>query len=138
MSLHHSAGPVCPLCEAKLVQAHPYLRDWFHDVKARYVNVHVSWSYRGLEDQESAFLQGKTKLHYPKSAHNRTVRDLPQSYALDLFLEDEDGNARWPQPWFAKLNEENQASKLPIFWGGAWKKLGDADHFEYRPVTVAP
>ncbi len=126
--IHHEAGPICPLCESKLAAAHPYLINWFRSLKKKYINVHLSWAYRNLEEQELAVAEGKSKLHYPDSAHNK----MP-AMALDLFQEDEDGVARWSVSFFNLVNSENVTARLPIRWGGRWKTLGDNDHFEYDP-----
>lgn len=129
--LHHAYDGVCPLCTQKLTQAHPILVDWFnHDVKPRYPNAHVSWSWRGKEDQEKFFDAGTTKLHFPKSAHNNMKQLLPYSLALDLFQIDEDGVARFAPLFYAKLAQEIDENRRPMFWGGKWKRLGDLDHFE--------
>jgi hypothetical protein len=131
--LRHTDDPVCPLCTEKALQAHPELAAWYGRVKSRYPNVHISWSYRGAEDQEKAVLEGKSKLHYPKSQHNKTdAQGKPQAHALDLFLIDEDGAARFPPMFYAKLNAENEANREAILWGGRWKKFGDLDHFEMQ------
>lgn len=127
MVLHHIEGPLCPLCEEKLDKVHPYMANWYRIKKKKYPNLHVSWGFRGRSEQERAFNDGKTKLHYPDSAHNK----IP-SLAIDLFQIDEDGVARWSQVFFMKLNAENEADQFPIKWGGNWKSLGDADHFQYE------
>lgn len=133
---HHTSDAVCPSCAEKLLQAHPYLQSWFKEVKSRYANAHVSWSFRDMTDQNEYLREGKTRLAFPKSAHNVSVQGKPCSMALDLFLIDEDGIAKWPPLWFAKLNSENQTMKEPIFWGGKWKSLGDGDHYQYTPDSI--
>lgn len=134
MSAHHTHDKVCPLCTEKALTAHPYLAAWFGRVKKRYPNVHISWAWRGAEDQEKFFKEGKTRCHFPNSKHNKTKPDgTPCSMALDLFLWDEDGVARFPPLWYARLNAENEADREPIKWGGEFKSIGDGDHFELRP-----
>jgi hypothetical protein len=131
MNVPHTSDPTCPSCETKLCQAHVSLRDWFHKVKAANPNVHISWSYRGQEDQEKAFQEGKSKLHYPDSAHNKVGQDeQPCARALDLFQIDEDGVARFSPPFYAKLAAQCLDDRDPIRWGGTFKSLGDKDHFE--------
>jgi hypothetical protein len=131
---HHTSDEVCPMCSFKLKSAHPYLRDWFNTwVKPKYINAHISWAFRGEEDQEQAFADHKTLLHWPKSPHNHEEGGLPMSMALDLFQIDEDGVARFSPLFYAKLAQEIEADKLPLFWGGKWKHLGDLDHIEYQP-----
>lgn len=127
MALHHEGGEVCPLCEGKLGTAHPYLQDWYHQVKKKYVNTHISWAFRGEQDQEQAFSDGKTHLHWPDSPHNKVP-----ALALDLFQIDDDNVARWSPQFFARLNQDNEEAHEPIVWGGVWKTLGDGDHFQYQ------
>lgn len=135
-TFHHMDGPICSSCEEKLYEAHPYLRDWFHRVKKKYLNVHVSCSFRGEEDQEKAVLEHKSKLHFPNSAHNRLDdNSQPCSRALDIFQIDEDGVARFSYPFYKKLAQEceQDQDQDQIKWGGNWKTLGDSDHFQYEP-----
>ena len=122
MSLHHSSDPLCPLCESKLTQAHPSLVQWCRGVKAQYPNAHVSWAFRDEADQDQALAEGKTKLVWPNSAHNKTP-----AMALDLFQIDANGLGVWSPQFFVSL-----ANTLPntMKWGGRWKDLGDDDHFE--------
>lgn len=134
---HHTADSACPLCEAKLLTAHPYMRDWFHRIKALTPTVHVCWAYRGKEDQEQAFRDGKSKLHYPNSPHNRINLDgKPESYALDIF-QIVGGRAVFDALFYAKVNAYNVAGNEPILWGHIWKNLGDLDHFSYDPPMIS-
>lgn len=143
----HEAGPVCPGCEAKLRSVHPYLVDWFHQhVKPEWPTIHISWGYRGKFDQDLCFRQKTTKLPWPKSAHNRRVaidsakpfdasnetdpNSRPESIAIDLFQLDETGKAIWVPHTFFKLSQQINDAAEPIKWGGLFRFLGDADHFE--------
>jgi hypothetical protein len=133
MMLHHTAGVECEACDEKLLQAHPFMRSWFKNkVKAKYVNCHISWSWRGKSDQNKFYADGKTKAMWPNSPHNQVVDEKPCSYALDLFQIDEDGIARFSQLFYARINAENETARLPVRWGGKFKSIGDADHFEYK------
>lgn len=125
MSLHHEDGQKCGLCEAKLLDAHPRIATWFRDLKARYLNVHISCSHRNQVEQEQAFLDGKTKAHFPFSPHN-----VMPAMALDLFQIDEDGVGRWSPMFMAKINKENKESGEPIICGIEFKNLGDSCHFQ--------
>lgn len=138
IGLHHTADPTCPLCEAKLQSAHPFMQNWFHGIKSRYINTHISWAYRGKEDQEAAFTAGKSRDHFPESPHNRLNPEtqLPESLALDLFQEDEDGNARFSPKFYLMIAMENKANKVPIAWGGDFRTLGDRDHYQYVPPSI--
>lgn len=128
----------CPLCELKLTQAHPRLAEWFRKrVKPNYPEAHVSWSYRGKDDQEQAFLDGKSKLHYPNSKHN-TVDETgaPLSEAIDLFELDYHGQASWPWKFFRDIATMADLSADPIVWGGTWADISDGDHFQLNLLHV--
>lgn len=131
MPRHTNAETPCPACEKKLGLAHPEIAGWFREkVKPAFPDCHISWSYRGEEDQEAAFLDGKTKLHWPLSPHNKTDdQGNPCALALDLFELDYNGKACWSWGYFrnvAKLCGDD------ILWGGVWQTLGDYDHYQLR------
>ena len=130
---HHTDDPECPLCEQKLATAHKTLQSWYRRHKVRNPNSHISWAYRGKDDQEQFFKEGKTRCHFPDSPHNHLdEKSQPESLALDLFQIDEDGNARFSPKWYAKVNAENEADKEPIIWGGTFKSIGDGDHYQLK------
>lgn len=131
--MRHESGPECPNCNEKLKQAHPDIAAWYRKVKFKYVNVHISWSFRNMADQNRAYSEGKSQLRWPKSKHNHMEQALPCALALDLFLIDEDGLARFPPLFYARLNADNQRDHEPITWGGSWDKFKDFDHFELKP-----
>lgn len=118
----HTGDSVCPSCEEKLATAHSKLGDFFRLAKAKYPDLHVSWAYRDQASQDQAFTDGKSKLKFPDSAHNKTP-----SLAIDLFQIDEQGLAVFDGVRMAKVCEEFGQG---IKWGGQWRSLGDSDHFE--------
>ena len=122
---HHTSDPECSLCEQKLSLAHPELVKWFHDLKGRHPDVHVSWSFRDAASQTQAFKDGTTKLQFPQSAHNKQP-----AMALDIFQIDDTGKGKWDPVFCAKVNEESLSLGYALKWGGQWKSLGDNDHFE--------
>lgn len=129
-ALHHTSDPTCLLCEKKLALAHSEIIAWYRDVaKVAYPDMHVSWSFRDEPTQEAMFKMGKTKAHFPQSGHNKTP-----SLALDLFQIDAAGNPHWDESVFSALHTIS-AEKYPhVIWGGLWKSIGDADHFEFVPT----
>lgn len=133
MNLYHTnEAPSCPLCDFKLSQAHPELVTWFKSVKIAHPDCHISWSYRNEQDQEQAFSDHKTKLHYPMSAHNKTDENgEPRAEALDLFQIDGDNHATFNPRFYFGLSQENHGA-IRLVWGGVWKTLGDADHFQIQ------
>lgn len=134
MPKHTNAIGPCPACSAKLLQAHPLLVEWFNTVvKPKHQDCHISWSYRGKEDQEKAFLDHKSKLHFPLSMHNKSDdQGNPCSLALDFFELDYNGIGRWAWKYFKTIADEAQETEYKIIWGGSWAKQGlaDYDHFQ--------
>lgn len=122
--LHHTSDALCPLCEEKLTLAHPLLTEWYRTVKTKFPEVHVAWSFRDREAQEAAYEDGKTKLHFPYSAHNEEP-----AAALDLFQIIKE-QAIWDRKFLYEIHKLNQNDFPNIVWGGLWKTLGDFDHFE--------
>ncbi len=126
MAIHHTSDDVCPLCEEKLAQVHPYLSYWFRrHVKRFQPNAHVSWGFRGKDDQNRFFDQEKTTLRFPLSPHNKTP-----AMAIDLFQLDDKGKAVWDVDFFKVLNFYNERAKINLRWGGNFKKWKDYNHFE--------
>ena len=86
----------------------------------------VLQGHRSKEHQHDAFVDGKSKLDWPNSKHNKTP-----SRAMDL--------APYPIDW---SNEDSfrqlativleEAAKLGVelVWGGTFKTLVDLPHFE--------
>lgn len=71
---------------------------------------------------------GRSKLAFPLSAHNKSDdQGNPCAMALDLFRLCSNGMASWEYKFCKDISET-----LPdtMRWGGAWKDLGDYDHFE--------
>lgn len=139
---HHTDDLVCALCELKLKEANPFLISWFHKRKETHPNMHVSWAYRGREDQEKAFQDGASLLHFPNSAHNHSFVDgkgqeWRDSMALDIF-QIKDGKAVFDPIFCARLNDENEKAGIKMIWGGKFKKLGDSGHFQYDPSSSVP
>lgn len=129
--LHHQSGSVCGLCVGKLDQAAPELRRWFKEMKAIFPTLHVSCAYRGKEEQNKAFASGKSKLKFPESRHNAVDRDgRPAARALDVFSLTEEGIASFAAPFYEAIWKECKKRQDCVVWGGNWKSLGDANHFE--------
>lgn len=129
----HNEGIVCNGCNKMLLQAVPAMRQWFQDQKRDNASLHISCSFRDKEDQNDAYRRGASRCQWPNSAHNRTdERGNPASRALDLF-EMHNGRAFYPMGTFARLAEAVKKNDDPIVWGGDFKNLGDACHYEWSP-----
>jgi hypothetical protein len=128
---HHTSDPICALCEYKLTQADPKLATWFRAVKLKYLNLHISWSYRNKEEQEQVFTEGKSLEHFPNGKHNQMMDGKPCSKALDVFPIDERGRADWDNKTiYAQIAAYNAENHPEIHWGGNFAHLHDTDHFE--------
>jgi len=129
--LHTNGVLPCPTCTLKLEEAHPTLAAWFWDMKLKFPQLHIAWSYRGEADQHADFLSGKSKLDYPNSKHNNTLNGKPYSLALDVFTLDDSGAAHFNPDFYEELNEITQQEGVyKVTWGGSWVTFKDMDHFE--------
>lgn len=125
---------------SKLSTCHHDLQVLFFEV-IKYFDCTVLQGYRNQVDQEKAFLDGNTKLHYPNGKHN-----AQPSMAVDVTPYPVDFNDSKLSIWFGgyvmgiaqKLKDEGKMSHS-VRWGGSWDGLGrldtsgqlnDADHFE--------
>lgn len=89
----------------------------------------VLCGHRGQEDQERAFAEGKSRLHFPHSKHNTTP-----SLAVDL--------APFPINWddvlrFDHLStvmlEEAAKLQVPLEWGGTcFPHFVDKPHYQIK------
>lgn len=132
----HGDAHTCPSCDFKLESAHIDLQGWFSLVKMNFPRAHISWSWRGEQDQEQAYADHRTKLHFPNSPHNHLEDGKPCSLALDLFVLSEDHTALFPPTFYAAVNEMNKVNGRKIVWGGSFSSLGDFDHFQLEPTTL--
>lgn len=132
--MKHTNETTCVSCEQKLISVHPYLRDWFHRLKLDHLDLHISWGFRDKENQDKAFSEGKSKLKWPDSKHNKMKDGVPCSEALDLF-QLVNGQAVFDKVFYGTLATKCKKNLDDIAWGGLWKSLGDFDHFEYHELS---
>ena len=125
----HTPDPVCPLCEEKLKTADLRLVHWFLEARKEFQNLHIAWSWRSKEEQESAFQEGRTRAHFPHSKHNHMENGKPCSLALDVF-QIQNGRVVFCPSFYFKLNELSQKMGYSIIWGGSFSTLKDNDHYE--------
>lgn len=114
----HNEGPTCAGCNSKLELVHPKMQAWFHDMKKRFIGMHISHGFRNKEEQNELFAKGLSKLTFPKSKHNHVENGRGCSKALDVFLIDEDGTARFTKQFGVKLQQINEEERLGLRWGG--------------------
>jgi len=89
-------------------------------------SITVLCGHRDEKEQEQAFLDKKSKVHFPHSKHNTSP-----SQAIDI--------APWPIDWSDKksfealalvVKEHAAALGIKIKWGGEFKGFFDGPHFE--------
>ena len=114
----------------RLATCHPDLQRLMNEaVKDSAVDFTIVCGRRGKEDQEKAFREGKSKLHYPKSRHNSNP-----SEAVDV-APYVNGKLNWNPDYFRPLalhiKETAQRLGIAIRWGGDWDRgFIDMPHFE--------
>ena len=122
---------------ARLMTAHPLLQKLFHEV-VKEAPILIMQSQRGRHDQEKAFAQHHSKVHFGQSAHNWSP-----AIALDV--------APLPLDWsnskaFLALGRDvvmplAKSLDIPIRWGADWNMNGnysdqsfvDMPHYELNP-----
>ena len=119
----------------RLLSCHVQLRQLFERVVETF-DCTVLTGHRGIEDQNNAFLDGKSKVMWPDGKHN----DRP-SLAVDI--------APWPVDWddtarfyyfSGYVMGIAQEMGIPIRWGGDWdgdndlndQTFNDLVHFELK------
>lgn len=124
---------------SKLATCHAELQTLFYEVIKNY-DCTIIEGYRNLEDQELAFANGNTKLHYPNGKHNKQP-----SMAVDATPYPVNFNDNKRLYFFggyvlgiaSRLRDEGKMT-YGIRWGGNWDQdqdLGDQTfndlvHFE--------
>ncbi len=113
---------------SKLSTCHPDLQALFYEV-IKYYDCTILEGYRNQEDQEKAFSDGHSKLHFPDGKHNHQP-----SMAVDVSPYPLNFNDERLSLWFGgyvmgiaqKLKEEGKMSHS-LRWGGSWDGLGKLD-----------
>ena len=145
-SVHHSADPICPKCEITLMWAHPEFIPVWKAIKTKFLDAHISWTYRDKDSQEEAFKERKSNAHFPNSPHNKTdAKGNKCSHAIDLFqITSEHPEGLWKEEWFEEIATYIVALFPFVFWGGKFKSIHDGDHYEIEfdaagnPTLPAP
>lgn len=94
----------------------------------------VVCGFRGKEEQEKAFNEGKSKLHYPESKHNFTPSravDLAPLVAGVIPWSDHSAFEKMAAIVLQKADE----LEVPLVWGGNWA-MRDMPHFELKEAKA--
>lgn len=137
--MRHEKVGACPRCEKMLEQAHPYFSVLWKTLKSEFPTVHISTTFRSEKDQEVAFQQGRSRLHWDASDHNRMDSSGKEcSRAIDLFEINKDGVAIWSHSQFFKIAEWLERNDYPVGSGIRWTKFKDGPHFFLLPFVSQP
>lgn len=110
---------------SRLWTCHEEIQDWATALIWRF-DFTVVCGHRGRDEQEDAFRNGKSKVHYPHSRHNTSP-----SLAIDIAPWDQHrGVIDWDHPdrfiLLAGMGLElARQMGIPLTWGGDW----DSDTF---------
>lgn len=137
---HHTKEGACPLCEEKLLTAHPLMREFFRSLLLAFPGVHISWAWRGKLDQDKFVAEGKSNTPFPMSKHNYMIDGKPCALALDLFTLNEHGVAIFPPKLYHLIFVWAGKTNFPhIEWAGNWTgKLKESCHFQTAPAHAQP
>lgn len=127
---HHTHDLVCPGCQDRLTEAHPYMVDWFNCQKLSFPDLHTSWVFRDEASQNAAFDSGASKLRWPDSKHNKMIDSKPYSEAIDIFQLSPTHGAIFDPGYCLKVREASVLGGFKLRWGGDFKEIGDQCHFE--------
>lgn len=120
-----------------LETCHPVLQDIAEAaISATPMDFTILCGYRGEAEQNELYAQGRSKLRYPDSKHNRTdIRGNPMSWAVDVapwFKEaphirwDSPREFRWLAGFFIGIGHSIAVSSgYTLRWGGDWDSDGD-------------
>ena len=99
------------------------------DEASKEINITLLKGFRGQEEQDKAYADGKSKLKWPNSRHNKTP-----SEAVDI--------APWPINWSDSNSFKKMASavklaakrvNVEVEWGGeCFGKFIDMPHFQLK------
>lgn len=123
-------SPVCPSCHAFLPGLSFAMQDFMLWVWKNWSDVHICQGFRDEAAQHADFLAGKSKLDWPRSAHNNMENGTPSSEAVDLFILDPQGKAEFPVSRYQEINDQIVLAGQKIVWGGSWVTFKDLDHFQ--------
>lgn len=97
----------------------------------------VVFTWRSANEQNLLYAQGRTlpgkivtNATAEKSKHCFTINGEPASKAFDVAISDGKGGiiANGDHPLFKRVGEIGES--LDLIWGGRWKSIQDASHFE--------
>ena len=129
-------SPICHSCELKLSQCSYAIQDFWLWICKNYNDMHIAQGFRNETDQHTDFLEGKSKLDWPRSAHNNMQEGAPFSEAIDIFQLVPDGTASFLISKYQDIHDAATLAGQQIIWGGSWVTFKDYDHFQSSGWSV--
>ena len=120
----------CASCQAFLPECSYVIQDFYLWLTKNFPDCHICQGFRSEADQHADFLAGKSKLDYPRSAHNNLKDGQPFSEAIDVFQLLPNGQAAFSPAYYQDIYNALLNASQPISWGGKWLTLVDEDHFQ--------
>jgi hypothetical protein len=120
--INHSAGSLCPGCDALKRGLHPILSIAFDEIRKKFPDCHVIQGHLSIRDSDP--------LDCKEATHYRTFSDRsPCSEAMDLFCFRGDGKVHYERSWYAAIAEYIRETRLPLLWPAEERETGH-EHFE--------
>ena len=124
---------------SNLATCHPDLQVLFNEV-IKYFDFTITEGHRNRADQEKAFSEGKSKLHYPNGKHNAFPSNAVDAYPYPIDFNDSSRIyyfSGFVMGIAQKLKDEGKISHS-IRYGGDWnmnnlvkdESFQDTGHFE--------
>ena len=108
-----------PVSEQRLRECDPKLQLIVRRVAVK-IPLLVICGFRGKEDQDKAFSDGKSKLKWPQSKHNRMPSDAIDIATIPLDFSDEKSFAYLAGYMMATAHDLG----IKLRWGGDWNSNG--------------
>ncbi len=116
----------------RLETCHPILQELCHEA-IKDIDFMVICGHRGEEEQNKAFAEGKSKLKYPHSKHNKipslAVDIAPVAILNGKTVIDWNDIKKFRTLAMHMMNLANNKG-YPLIWGGHFTTLKDFVHFE--------
>lgn len=126
-------GNTTKIYQTRLEECHPNLQKIFNPFFAQ-GRIAIICGHRNEASQNEAYRQGKSKLVYPYSLHNRQPSlaiDVMPWYELEPHVRwDTDGNDI--DSLAVEIFKEAKKLDIPIAWGGDWLDFTDKVHWELK------
>ncbi len=128
----HVNGKPCDGCAKMLEGGDELISFWFYRVKEAFPTAHLCHVFRGKDEQDEMVKEGASFLKWPNSKHNVMKDGNPCARAMDIFSLEDDGTATFRMGFYVQIANWLEDQGAPITWGGSFKHLVDADHFQLK------